>query len=117
MIHWRWSRSFWGSRGSILWGRDPLSKGSAFGSTSLSLEPVGELWRVVPAAFLVACEGEEVCETRPGAQQTNGGYTGVEGTGEDEYHQPAGRAHRASRTAPPSPLPHRQRGSASFPGR
>lgn len=54
MIHWRWSRSFWGSRGSILWGRDPLSKGSAFGSTSLSLEPVGELWRVVPAAFLVA---------------------------------------------------------------
>lgn len=54
MIHWRWSRSFWGSRGSILWGRNPLSKGSAFGSTSLSLQPVGELWRVVPAAFLVA---------------------------------------------------------------
>lgn len=56
------------SRGSILRGRDPLSKGCAFGSTSLSLQPIRELRRVVPAAFFVACEGKEVCETRPGTQ-------------------------------------------------
>lgn len=54
------------SEGSILGSGDPLGEWSALGSAGLGLQPVGELRRVVPAALLVACRREGMCEGRHG---------------------------------------------------
>lgn len=54
---------------SILGSGDSLGERSALGSAGLGLQPVGELRRVVPAALLVACEREGMCEASPGERE------------------------------------------------
>lgn len=108
------------SGGSILGSGDPLGERRALRSASLGLQPIGELRRIVPAALRVACENEKTCEAIPAGQQrvrTPHGNRPQPGLGKDQAPQPIRRAHPASHTAPPSPLPHGQRGITSFPGR
>lgn len=109
------------SGGSILRSGDSLGEGRALGPAGLGLQPVGELGRVVPAALLVACggEGRGGEGTREGGPEESEGLRPCAAPTSTCARGPrlAECAHPASHTAPPSPLPHGQRGSASVPGR